>query len=131
MSQLLPIFEFTAEQTRKLAAEQTVAEAPIVIGDVTIVPISTLSCGFSCGGSDLTKRADGVLAGAGGKVKRTPLTYLAVCGSDVRLLQVEAAETSKGGLLSALTPLVAQFKDKLTAKKVEKSDHTEQNGAAE
>ena len=51
MSQLLPIFEFTAEQTRKLAAEQTVAEAPIVIGDVTVVPISTLSCGFSCGGS--------------------------------------------------------------------------------
>ena len=128
MSQLLPIFEFTAEQTRKLAAEQSVAEAPIVIGDVTVVPISTLSCGFSCGGSDLTKRSDGVFAGAGGKVKRTPLTYLAVCGSDVRLLQVEAASKEKGGLLSALLPLVEQFRNKLAAKKGEIS---EENGTAE
>lgn len=119
MSQLLPIFEFTAEQTRKLAAEQSVAEAPIVIGEVTVVPISSLSCGFSCGGSDLTKRSDGVLSGAGGKVKRTPLTYLAVCGSEVRLLQVEAPAAAKGGLLSALTPLVEQFKDKIAAKKAE------------
>lgn len=123
MSQLLPIFEFTAEQTRKLAAEQSVAEAPIVIGDVTVVPISSLSCGFSCGGSDLTKRSDGVFAGAGGKVKRTPLTFLAVCGSEVRLLQVDAPAAGKSGLLSALTPLVAQFKDKLSSKK--------ENGAAE
>ena len=119
MSQLLPIFEFTAEQTRKLAAEQSVAEAPIVIGEVTVVPISSLSCGFSCGGSDLTKRSDGVLAGAGGKVKRTPLTYLTVCGSEVRLLQVEAPAAAKGGLLSARTPLVEQFEDKIAAKKAE------------
>lgn len=116
MSQLMKIFEFTAEQTRKLAAEQSVAEAPIVIGDVTVVPISALSCGFTCGGSDLTKRADGVFAGAGGKVKRTPLTFLAVCGDDVRLLQLDPPQGGKAALLSALTPLIQQLRSHLPKK---------------
>lgn len=109
MSELLNVFEFTAQQVKALAAGQSVADAPIVIGDVTIIPVSKLSCGFSCGGSDLAKKADGIMAGAGAKVAKTPLTFLAVCGSDVQLLRVPAEEQGKGGLLAALKPLAEQL----------------------
>ena len=88
MSELLRVFEFTTAQVRALAKEQSVADAPIVLGDVTVVPISKLSCGFTCGGSDLAakKKADGLMAGAGAKVSKTPLTFLAIQGGNVRLL---------------------------------------------
>lgn len=112
MSELLNVFEFTAQQTKALAAEQSVADAPIVIGEVTVIPISKLSCGFSCGGSDLSKKPEGIMAGAGAKVSKTPLTFLAVCGKDVQLLRVPSEAQTKGGLLGALKPLVEQFLEK-------------------
>lgn len=125
MSELLKVFEFTARQARELAAEQSVTDTPIVIGEVTIVPVSGLSCGFSCGGSDLAKKTDGIMAGAGAKVARTPMTFLAVCGTDVRLLRVPPQEQSKGGLLAALRPLAEQ----LMAKK--KSDGTKADSVSD
>lgn len=112
MSQLLNVFEFTAQQAKSLAAQQSVADAPIVIGDVTVIPVSKLSCGFSCGGSDLVKKADGIMAGAGAKVAKTPLVFLAVCGQEVQLLQISAEAQAKGGLIGALKPLVEQFFEK-------------------
>ena len=125
MSELIKVFSFTAEQAHSFAKEQSVAGEPIVIGDVTVIPISKLSCGFAGGGSDRVpeKQKDGVMAGAGVKITKTPLSFLAVCGSEVQVLHV--AGEQKKYLLASLTPLVAQFKEKLAAKKAEK------DGAAE
>ena len=119
MSELLNVFEFTATQAKALASEQSVADAPIVIGDVTVIPVSRLSCGFSCGGSDLAakKKADGLMAGAGAKVSKTPLSFLAVCGKEIQFLHVPAEERSKKGLLEAIMPLAEQFREKVMKKK--------------
>ena len=57
------------------------------------------------------------------KITKRPLSFLAVCGSEVQVLHV--AGEQKKDLLASLTPLVAQFKEKLAAKKAEK------DGAAE
>ncbi len=130
MSELLRIFDFTAQQARMLSAGQSVTEAPIVLGDVTVIPVSKLSCGFAGGGSDLLKNPNGVAAGAGVKVTKTPLSFLAVCGSEVQVLHVAAEEEGKKGLMDALTPLVEQFKEKIAAKRAKKSDAAE-SGAAE
>ena len=100
MSKLLNIFEFTTTQIRAIATEQSVADAPIVLGDVTIIPVSKLSCGFSCGGSDLAqkKKADGLMGGAGAKVTKTPLSFLnyndAGTGTEVVICGVISRETA-------------------------------------
>ncbi len=114
MSELLKIFEFTAEQAKVLSKEQSVTGEPIVIGEVTVVPVSKLSCGFTGGGSDLAqkKKADGILAGAGVKITKTPLSFLAVCGKEVQILHVAEEEAKSKGLLNALLPLVTQLKEK-------------------
>ncbi len=119
MSELLKIFEFTASQAKALSKEQSVAGEPIVIGDVTVIPISKLSCGFTGGGSDLArkKRADGIMAGAGVKITKTPLSFLAVCGKEVQVLRVSEEETKTKGLVNALLPLVTQLKEKASEKK--------------
>lgn len=108
MSELLKIFEFTFEQARTFSAEQSVTGEPIVIGDVTIIPVSKLSCGFAGGGSDLAakKKADGLMAGSGMKITKTPLSFLAVCGTEVKMLHVAEEEVQKKGILDALSPLI-------------------------
>ncbi len=117
MSELLKIFEFTTREVRDLAREQFVADAPVTVDGVTIIPISTVSCGFSCGGSDLAakKKADGLMAGAGAKVKRTPETYLAVIDGQVQLLQPPAEPQSS--LLDTVRPLIAALRAMRAAKK--------------
>ncbi len=122
MSQLLNIFEFTTEQIRAIAAEQSVAGEPIVVGDVTLIPISKLSCGFSCGGSDLAqkKKADGLMAGAGAKVSKTPLSFLAISDGQVQVLSVPEEDAKKKGIMGAVKPLLDSFKEKSAAKKEEK-----------
>ena len=121
MNELLKVFEFTAQQAKELSAQQSVTEAPIVIGDVTVIPVAKLSCGFTGGGSDLAakKKADGIMAGAGVKITKTPLTFLAVCGSEVKVLKVSEEETEKKGIINALLPLVSQLQEKF--KKDDKS----------
>ena len=117
MSELLKIFEFTTREVRDLAREQSVADAPVTVDGVTIIPISSVSCGFSCGGSDLAakKKADGLMAGAGAKVKRTPETYLAVIDGQVQLLKPPAEPQSS--LLDTVRPLIAALRVMRAAKK--------------
>lgn len=117
MSELLKIFEFTTREVRDLAREQSVADAPVTVDGVTIIPISTVSCGFSCGGSDLAakKKADGLMAGAGAKVKRTPETYLAVIDGQVQLLKPPAEP--QRSLLDTVRPLIAALRAMRAAKK--------------
>lgn len=117
MSELLKIFEFTTREVRDLAREQSVADAPVTVDGVTIIPISTVSCGFSCGGSDLAakKKPDGLMAGAGAKVKRTPETYLAVIDGQVQLLQPPAEP--QRSLRDTVRPLIAALRAMRAAKK--------------
>ena len=127
MSELMKVFEFTFQQARTLSAEQSVTGEPIVIGDVTIIPVSKLSCGFAGGGSDLAakKKADGLMAGSGIKITKTPLSFLAVCGSEVNMLHVAQEEIHKKGILDASSPLIEQIKLKMEEKKAEKAADTE------
>lgn len=115
MSELLKVFEFTAAQAKEFTARQSVTEPPIVVGDVTVIPVSRLSCGFAGGGADLAsrKKSDGITAGAGVKITKTPLSFLAVYGSQVQMIQVSQEEVKSQGLIGALLPLVSQLKDKL------------------
>lgn len=124
MSELLKVFEFTAAQVSALTDGQSVADTPIVVDGVTVIPISKISSGFACGGSDLAqkKKADGIMAGSGVKVTRTPTAFLAVCDGTVSVLHAVQDDGGKNGLIAALKPLIAQLKSAASAKKAERTD---------
>ena len=44
-------------RTQALADSQSVAGEPLHVGDVTLIPVSSISCGFAGGGSDLPAQA--------------------------------------------------------------------------
>ena len=78
MKELLKVLEFTADRTQALADSQSVAGEPLHVGDVTLIPVSSISCGFAGGGSDLPARtrndaaAAGSGAGRGWQRRRSP-----------------------------------------------------------
>ncbi len=114
---ILKVLEFTADKTLAIAGAQGVAGEPIVIGDVTVIPISSVSCGFAGGGTDLPSKqnSDAVMAGAGAKVSKTPLSFLAISGGEVQLLRVPQ-ESAGGSIIDTLKPMV----EKLAATKLER-----------
>lgn len=104
MSELLKVFELTANQAGALS-KQAVTDTPLVIGGVTVVPVNKLSCGFAGGGSDLLgKKTDGIAAGAGVKVSKTPVCFLAFHDSEVEILTAPSEAVKSNGLLETLTP---------------------------
>ena len=114
---ILKVLEFTAEKALAIVGAQGVAGEPIVIGDVTVIPISSVSCGFAGGGTDLPAKqnSDAVMAGAGAKVSKTPLSFLAISGGEVQLLRVPQ-DSAGGSILDTLKPMV----EKLAATKLER-----------
>lgn len=115
MKELLKILEFAADRTGQLTREQSVAGDPLVIGEVTVIPVSKVSCGFAGGGTDLaaSRKSDAMASGAGARISKTPLSFLAIRGQEVRMLHVAAEATEKTNLVESLTPLLSQlFKSK-------------------
>lgn len=123
MKELLKVFEFAADRTMALSKEQSVTGEPMIFGDVTVIPVSKVSCGFAGGGADLntSKKPDAMASGVGVKVTRTPLSFLAVHNGQVQVLHVAPEAVEKVGLAEAIAPLVAQIKESFFKKK-EKTD---------
>lgn len=117
MNALLTLLERTAQKAQELSASQSVAGTPLQIGDVTVIPISKVSCGFAVGGSDVPakRKSDASLGGGGTKLTLTPLSFLAVCGTEVQMLNISPEEASGKGLVALLTPLVRQLQAKKKA----------------
>lgn len=106
MKELLKVLEFTADRTQALADSQSVAGEPLHVGDVTLIPVSSISCGFAGGGSDLPARTrnDAAAAGSGARLAKTPVAFLAVCGQEVQVLTLEQPAKEEKSLLAQLAP---------------------------
>ena len=93
-----PINELMAETIRKIRETvdaNTVVGEPIHAGDVILIPVSRISFGFATGASEFGGKApkapgDNPFGGGGGAgVKVDPVCFLAVSGTNVKILPVE------------------------------------------
>ncbi len=102
------------EGIRKLVDVDTVIGDAIKVNDeITLIPISKVTCGFAGGGSGFgsNPQNEHFGGGAGGCVKVTPVCFLVVKGDNIRMLPV--AESSTG--VDKLVDMVPEMVDKLTA----------------
>ena len=95
-----PINELMAETIQKIRETvdaNTVVGEPIHAGEITLIPVSKISFGFGTGASEFGGKApkapgDNPFGGAGGAgVKVSPVCFLAISGTNVRVLPVEVA----------------------------------------
>ena len=123
-----------------LAGLKTAMDANTIIGqpirteEVTLIPVSRLSFGVACGGSDFTTKGSAANFGGGGasSAKVEPVAFLVVRGDSVRLLSVDPPV---GNTVDRIVDTVPEVIDKVTAfigqqqdrkeKKAEQADFAE------
>ena len=107
MSQNLPnMLQDTISKIREMMSVNDVVGEPIVVGDVTIIPISKVSVGFGGGGADNAKAAnkDAFGGGMGGGVKVQPICFLVVKDGNVRMMPVPIPANSTADRILEMVP---------------------------
>ena len=107
MSQNLPnMLQDTISKIREMMSVNDVVGEPIVVGDVTIVPVSKVSVGFGGGGADNAKAVnkDAFGGGMGGGVKVQPICFLVVKDGNVRMMPVPVPANSTADRILEMVP---------------------------
>ena len=107
MSQNLPnMLQDTISKIREMMSVNDVVGEPIVVGDVTIIPISKVSVGFGGGGADNAKAAnkDAFGGGMGGGVKVQPICFLVIKDGNVRMMPVPVPANSTADRILEMVP---------------------------
>ena len=108
MSQNLPnMLQDTISKIREMVDVNNVIGEPIVVGDVTIIPVSKVSVGFGGGGADYVKKAgtgEPFGGGVGGGVKVNPICFLIVKDGNVRMMPVAVAANTTAARIVEMVP---------------------------
>ena len=86
---LSDLLQTSTEKLREMVNANTVVGEPITTPDgVTLIPVSRMSFGFGCGGSDYGKTNTSFGGGAGGGMKVEPVAFIVVKDGVTRVLPV-------------------------------------------
>jgi sporulation protein YtfJ len=100
------VLDVTVDKMRAMADSSTIIGDPIVVGEVTMIPVSKVSYGFASGGSDFAsqKATHGLFAGGGGGgMTVTPVAFLVIDKTgDVKLLNVATTDVAMGAAERAI-----------------------------
>lgn len=117
----------TMAKIRELTDANTVVGEPIREGDITLIPISKVSFGFTAGGSEFGRRnqkpdQDNVFGGGGGAgVKVVPVAFLVINGSSVKMLPMAIpADSTADRALDMVPELLEKITTFLDKRKQEK-----------
>ena len=108
------IMDTTMDKLRAMVDADTITGSPIVVGDVTLIPVSRVSFGLATGGSDFpTKHSDKQLFGGGGGAGVTivPVAFIAISDGNVKMLPVYNDLTSIEKAITMAPDLIEKVKE--------------------
>ena len=112
-------------KVREMVSSDTVIGQPITTPDgVTLVPVSRLSFGFSCGGSDFGKVTDGknFAGGTAAGVKVDPVAFLVVKDGVTRVMPVAIPAMGTADRVIEMIPQVMDRVESFIDKKKETTE---------
>lgn len=107
------LMETTLQKIKELVDSSTVVGDPIVCGTTTIIPVSKIAYGFGSGGSDLPAKKEGEFFGGGGGAGAsvTPLGFIVITETEIKLLQLDEHRDSAGKLIDLVPELIDKVRD--------------------
>lgn len=114
------IMNVTLENLKTMVDADTIIGTPVTVGEMTLIPVSKVSFGLATGGSDLPSKSTSSLFGGGGGagVTVTPIAFICVSGTNVKMLQVNADQTPVNKLIDQGPEIVEKVKEIFTKKTV-------------
>ena len=87
---LKTVMDTTLENLRTMVDADTIIGTPIVVGNVTLLPVSKVSFGLATGGSDFPSKNNQQLFGGGGGAGVTvnPVAFICINGDNVHMMPV-------------------------------------------
>lgn len=107
------IMNVTLDNLKAMVDADTIIGTPITVGEVTLIPISKVSFGLATGGSDIPSKNPSTLFGGGGGagVTVTPIAFISISGTNVKMLQVNAELTPVNKLIDEAPELIGKVKE--------------------
>lgn len=89
-SNIKGIMDVTMEKLRTMVDADVITGTPVVVGDITLIPVSKVAFGLATGGSDFPSKSGNQLFGGGGGagVTVSPIAFIVISGSNVKMLPV-------------------------------------------
>ena len=114
------IMNVTLDNLKALVDADQIIGTPITVGEVTLIPISKVSFGLATGGSDIPSKTSSALFGGGGGagVTVTPIAFISISGTNVKMLQVNAEVTPVNKLIDEAPELIGKVKEFFSKKTV-------------
>lgn len=113
------IMNITMENLKALVDADTIIGTPINAGEVTLIPVSKVAFGLATGGSDFPTKESSVFGGGGGAgVTVTPIAFICISGTNVKMLQVNEERTPIDKLIESAPELIQKLKELLEKKTV-------------
>ncbi len=84
------VMDTTMDKLRAMVDADTIIGTPVVVGNITLVPVSRVSFGLATGGSDFPSKSDKQLFGGGGGAGVTvnPVAFICINGDNVHMMPV-------------------------------------------
>ena len=84
------VMDTTMDKLRTMVDADTIIGTPIVVGNITLLPVSRVSFGLATGGSDFPNKNGQELFGGGGGagVTVSPIAFMAISNGNVKMIPV-------------------------------------------
>ena len=113
------IMNVTMEKLRAMVDADTIIGTPLTVGELTLIPVSKVSFGLATGGSDFPTKQSAVFGGGGGAgVSVQPIAFIAISGTSVKMLQVNAEQSNVDKLIDNAPDLINKVKELFTKKTI-------------
>jgi sporulation protein YtfJ len=113
-SKIKNLMDTTLEKLKGMVNADVITGSPIVVGNVTLIPVSKVAYGLATGGSDFAsnKSQNELFGGGGGAgVTISPIAFIAVNGDSVKMLPVTNELTNLDRALSMAPELISKAKE--------------------
>ncbi len=115
------IMDTTMDKLKAMVDADIITGTPVVVGDVTLIPVSKVSFGLATGGSDFPSKSGNQLFGGGGGagVTVSPVAFISISNGNVKMLPVYNELTTVEKAVSMAPEIIDKAKE-LFPKKEEK-----------
>lgn len=122
---LKSVMDTTMDKLRTMVDADTIIGTPIVVGNITLLPISRVSFGLATGGSDFPSKSGQELFGGGGGAGVTvnPVAFICINGDNVHMMPVYSEMNTIDKAINMAPELIDKVKslfDKKTEIQLEK-----------
>lgn len=115
-SKIKNLMDTTLEKLKGMVNADVITGTPIVVGNVTLIPVSKVAYGLATGGSDFPSKNQSEIFGGGGGagVTISPVAFIAVNGDSVKMLPITNELTNLDRALSVAPELIEKVKEFFT-----------------